>query len=89
MGYHVEERSFQPSVSFITTDTKREDPPRIPMIGAHAGCLFGRSPGASVRALEAELRDLHGARTARAKAQLVIAKRVSASGVLRSRRLIT
>lgn len=86
MGFHVEERSFTPSVTFITTDSKCEDPPRIPVIGQHEGCMFGRKPGATVKALEAELRDLHGARTAAAKAKLVVRKQVSANGVLRIRR---
>jgi hypothetical protein len=89
MGYHVEERSFQPSVRFITTDTKREPETRIPAVRAHAGAWEEARPGCTVKRLMQLERDMHGARTAHAQAKLVITKRVSVNGVLRYRRLVT
>lgn len=86
MGIHVEERTFTPSVTFITTDTRREEQPRVPLIGVNAGCMPGRSPGTPVKVLEAELRDLRGAQTANGTSRLKISKQASANGILRTRR---
>lgn len=88
MGFHVEERSFTPSVTFITTDNgkKHENEARFPAVGAHCGAWEEARPGCSVRRVEQLERDLRGAQTAQAKARLVVRKQVSANGVLRIRR---
>lgn len=87
MGYHVEERTFQPSVTFITTDDKKhENEARFPAVGAHSGAWEEARPGCPVRRVERLEADLRGAQTARGKATMVISKKASASGILRTRR---
>lgn len=90
MGYHVEARSFEPSVRFITTDTQKyENEARFPAVGAHCGAWEEARPGCTVKRVLQLESDLRGAQTAQAKAKLVISKRVSVNGVLRTRRVIT
>lgn len=70
MGYHAVEHSFQPSVTFITTDTKREPVTRLPMIGAHPGCIDGTAPGCSAKALEEAGKEIVRSRMALARLKL-------------------
>jgi hypothetical protein len=60
MGFHVEERSFQPSVTFITTDTKHEPETRIPAVRAHAGAWEEARPGCTVERVMQLERDVAG-----------------------------
>lgn len=91
MGYHVEERAFTPSVTFITTELgkKHENEARFPAVGAHCGAWEEARPGCPVRRVEQLERDLRGAATTRGKTTLVIAKRASANGILRTSRRFT
>lgn len=88
MGYHAVERSFQPSVTFITTieSARDENEARFPAVGAHCGAWEEARPGCPVRRVMQLESDLRGAQTAHAKAKLVISKRVSVNGVLRTSR---
>lgn len=88
MGFHVEERTFTPSVTFITTELgrKHENEARFPAVGAHSGAWEEARPGCTARRVDQLERDLRGAQTAHGNAKLVISKQASASGILRTRR---
>ena len=62
----------------------------VPLIGTGPGGLEHTRPGGElgrVKELEAEMRELLGSKTARGGAAFVVRKRVSANGILRTRRM--
>lgn len=89
MGLHQKVDSFQASDPSQFTDQRRKREPetRIPAVGAHAGAWEDARPGCTTTRRVVQLeRDVALAQKLNAKGKNIVRKRVSANGVLRTRR---